>query len=256
MAQSTLTHLYNLTSKHSNYQVLARPLQAILQDEGLNITSRYEIERLNYIISRYPVKEKVVCDIGGNTGFFAIECAAYGANKVLYFEGNKTHGEFVREAVRVLNLDKVITVSTKYLNFRDDLNFQVDICFLLNVLHHIGDDYGDSAISRDEAKKEILKSLSYLARKTKVLVFQLGFNWKGDRNQPLFEHGEKNELIDFISKGTSDDWEILNIGIAQRTGECVEYQELNGINMQRDNSLGEFLNRPLFIMRSKISSSF
>jgi hypothetical protein len=142
-------------------------------------------------------------------------------------------------------------VCNRYLNFKDDMHDQVDLCLLLNVLHHIGDDYGDSALSRDEAKKEILNSLSYISRKSKLLVFQLGFNWKGDRNQPLFEYGTKDELIEFIRKGTSGNWEILNIGIAQRTGECVEYQELNGINMQRDNSLGEFLNRPLFIMRSK-----
>jgi len=251
MNPHSLPELYNRTSKHSNYQVLARSLRAILQQDSLKIITRYEIERLDFILSRCSVVGKVIADIGGNTGFFSLECAAHGASTVLYFEGNEVHGEFVKEAVRVLSLDKVVEVSTKYLHFRDDFNCHVDVCFLLNVLHHIGDDFGDSAISRDEAKKEILESLSYMSRKARVLIFQLGFNWKGDRNLPLFEHGTKAELIDFIRKGTVDDWEIANIGIAQRTEYGVEYHEINEKNIQRDDRLGEFLNRPILIMRSK-----
>lgn len=247
-----LVELYNTASKHSNYQTLARPLRAYLQQDNLKITSRYEIERLNYVLANCPVSNKVVADIGGNTGFFTLESAVHGASSVSYFEGNKAHAEFVRESVKVLRLEKVVVVSTDYLNFRDDFSCQVDLCFLLNVLHHIGDDYGDSAILRDEAKKEILNSLSYMSRKAKVLIFQLGFNWKGDRNCGLFEHGTKAELIEFIRNGTMNDWEILNIGIAQKNKDDVEYVELNEINIRRDDSLGEFLNRPLFIMKSKL----
>ena len=251
MSQNSLSELYNRTSNHSNYQELARPLRAIIQQESLKINPRYDTERLDFILPRCSVSRKVVADIGGNTGFFSLECAAYGASTVLYFEGNKVHSEFVREAVHVLNLDKVVEVFTKYIHFRDDFNCHADVCFLLNVLHHIGDDYGDSAISRDEAKKEVLDSLSYMSRKAKMLIFQLGFNWKGDRNLPLFEHGTKADLIDFIHKGTVDDWEILNIGIAQRSEISVEYQELNETNTKRDDLQGEFLNRPLFVMKSK-----
>ena len=247
-----LVELYNTASKHSNYQTLARPLQAYLQQDNFKITSRYEIERLNYILANCPVSNKIVADIGGNTGFFTLESAVHGASFVSYFEGNKAHAEFVRESVKVLHLEKVIAVSTDYLNFRDDFSCQVDVCFLLNVLHHIGDDYGDSAILRNEAKKEILNSLSYMSRKAKVLIFQLGFNWKGDRNSGLFEHGTKAELIEFIRNGTMNDWEMLNIGIAQKSKDDIEYMELNEINILRDDSLGEFLNRPLFIMQSKL----
>jgi len=251
MSYLKLIELYTRTSKHSNYQVLARPLRAIIPQDSLNIITRYESERLDYILSRYPAKGKVIADIGGNTGFFTLECAAHGATAVMYFEGNEAHAEFVREATHALNLDKVVTVFTRYINFRDNFNCQVDACLLLNVLHHIGDDYGDAALSRDEAKKEILESLSYLSRKAKMLIFQLGFNWKGDCSLPLFEQGTKEELIEFIQKGIVVDWDILNIGIAHRTGNCIEYQELNEANIQRNDQLGEFLNRPLFVMRSK-----
>jgi SAM-dependent methyltransferase len=252
MDQLMLAELYNRTSKHSNYQVLARPLRAFVQQDGLNTISRYEIERLDYTLSRCQVKGKVIADIGGNTGFFTLECAVQGASSVLYFEGNESHAEFVRAAVHALDLDEVVEVTTKYLDFKDDFNCHVDVCFLLNVLHHIGDDFDDSVKSRDEAKKKILGSLSYMSRRTRILVFQLGFNWKGDRYLPLFEHGTKTELIDFVRKGTAEDWEILNVGIAHQT-DSVEYQEMNEANIGRDDSLGEFLNRPLFVMRSKMA---
>ena len=251
MSRYTLTELYNRTSKHSNYQVLARPLRAIIQQDSLNILSRYELERLDYVLSDCTVRKKVIADIGGNTGFFTLECAAQGAATVLYFDGNDAHAEFVKEAAHVLNLDKVVAVSNKYIHFGDDFNSQVDICFLLNVLHHIGDDYGDAALSRHEAKKQILESLAYMSNKARVLIFQLGFNWKGDRTLPLFDNGTKAELIDFIRKGTADNWEIMRIGIARRAQHHVEYQDLNETNVRRDDSLGEFLNRPLFIMRSR-----
>lgn len=250
MSQLTLNELYGRTSKHSHYQVLARPLRAFIQGDKLNTISRYEVERLEYILSHYAVKGKVVADIGGNTGFFSLECAINGASSILYFEGNEAHADFVREAAHVLNLGNVVKVSTKYVNFKDDFDCQVDMCFVLNVLHHVGDDYGDSGISREEAKQKIVDALSYMSRKTRTLVFQLGFNWKGNRDLPLFERGTKAELIEFVRAGTAGDWEILSIGIAHRSENGVEYREMDETNIARDDQLGEFLNRPLFIMRS------
>lgn len=89
-------------------------------------------------------------------------------------------------------------------------------------------------------------------RGVKYLAFQLGFNWKGDKKFPLFEKGTKSELIDFIEHGVPDCWSIQKIGIAERTIDTVAYKELNKDNIQRDDALGEFLNRPLFIMKSKL----
>lgn len=251
MKLSTLISLYNRTSKHSSYQVLARPLQALIPQDRLNIISRHEIERLEYVLSHCPIEGKTIADIGGNTGFFTMECATRGASHVSYFEGNETHAQFVRAAAQMLQLEKVIAVSGDYVHFRDEFDRRVDMCFLLNVLHHIGDDYGDSMMSRSQAKKAMLASLAYLSSYTRLLVLQLGFNWKGDRAQPLFEHGTKAELIEFIRSGTAHEWDVLHIGIAQRVQGHVEYQDLNENNIHREDSLGEFLNRPLFIMRSR-----
>lgn len=245
-----LINLYNNFSKHSNYQTLAKPLRFIISEDNLKIFSRYEVERLNYILERYQIKERIIADIGGNTGFFTIECATQGASEILYFEGNREHAEFVNEAAEVLQLKEIIKTHCQYINFVTDFNVNVDACFLLNVLHHIGDDYGN-ATCNDVAKKNIISSLSYLSKKVSILFFQIGFNWKGNKDLPLFKNGTKAELINFISEGTKDSWEISSIGIPQKKGSDIEYVDVDIKNIQRDDSLGEFLNRPLFIMKSK-----
>ncbi|MCF6204852.1 MAG: hypothetical protein L3J59_14485, partial [Methylococcaceae bacterium] len=91
----------------------------------------------------------------------------------------------------------------------------------------------------------------YLSRKTRYLVFQLGFNWKGDVKKPLFKNGTKEEMISFITKGVESSWEVKSIGIAEKTNNKYIYKNINTNNIKRDDSLGEFLNRPLFILKSK-----
>ncbi len=253
MNNSRLIELYTKTSKHSHYQVLATPLKAIIPDDMQNIQSRWENERLRFIMDYLPYKDASLADIGGNTGYFTLELMHRGAKKALLLEGNKAHGDFVSEATSILGwLDKV-TIRSVYMTFQEDISqIDVDVCLLLNVLHHVGDDYGDQSQSIDEAKNSILRSLSLLSHRAKYLAFQLGFNWKGDKKFPLFEKGTKRELIDFVEHGVRDCWLIQKIGIAEKTNDTVVYKELNKDNIQRDDALGEFLNRPLFIMKSKL----
>jgi hypothetical protein len=247
-----LINLYAKNSKHSNYQILSRRLSGIIGDNIIEVRTRYESERLNYILSNILVKDKSILDIGGNSGFFSFELIDAGAKHVLYYEGNKVHANFVELAADALNVNDRIKVVDKYFSFEHELDGEkTEITLLLNVLHHIGDDYGNNDISLLNAKSEILKQLNSLADKTSILVFQLGFNWKGNRNIGLFENGAKTELIEFIEKGTCENWEIEKIGIAEKMENRVQYKDLNEKNSKRDDSLGEFLNRPLFIMKSK-----
>lgn len=251
MTERSLAELYSLNSKHSNYQTLAAPLRALLAQDSLVTSSRHEAERLDYMLAKTSLQGKTVADIGGNTGFFTLECATRGAAQVQYYEGNAAHAEFVTVAARELQLGDVVQTHARYLDFDGDFGADVDLCLLLNVLHHLGDDYGDHALPRDAAKRVMLASLSNMARHARTMAFQLGFNWKGDRHQPLFEHGTKAELIDFIRQGTAADWDIAAIGIAQRGADGVRYHDLDQHNIARDDSLGEFLNRPLFMLVSK-----
>lgn len=252
MSNSRLIELYDKTSKHSHYQVLATPLREIIPTGMQNAHYRWENERLNFIVKHLSYKDASLADIGGNTGYFTLEFIYKGAKSVLFVEGNKAHNDFVREATSVLNWQDKVIIYPRYMMFKDDISLiDVDVTLLLNVLHHVGDDYGDKSQSISEAKNNILRSLSSLSRQTKYLVFQLGFNWKGDINFPLFEGGTKQELIDFVEHGTQDSWAIESIGIAEKANGKVFYDKVSADNIRRKDSLGEFLNRPLFIMKSK-----
>lgn len=245
-----LKRLYAEVSKHSNYQILSKRLSLLLTNNEIKVKTRYEAERLKYILKNISIKNKKVLDIGGNTGFFTFEFLDNKAKLVHYYEGNKTHADFVRLASSMLGVEKRIEIADRYFSFEDELkNERYDIVLLLNVLHHVGEDYGDKELSIDLAKQLIIKELKSFSGKTDFMFFQLGFNWKGNRNLGLFKDGTKKEMIDFITQGTKDFCDIVKIGIPEKKGRVVEYVDQHAANIGRNDELGEFLNRPLFIMK-------
>lgn len=245
-----LIDYYSKKSKHSNYQVLPNSLKAILDGDNIQTRTRFEAERLQYILDEVDVKEKSVLDIGGNTGYFSFELIDAGAASAHCYEGNKEHTAFVELAAKALGLEN-IRVTNDYFAFDGSYKEHYDIVLLLNVLHHVGDDYDDKNLSIEQARGNILKQLNSMAAITDILVFQLGFNWQGNISQPLFENGTKQEMIEFIKGGANGVWDIEAIGIAQHTDAGIKYFDLNETNIERDDSLGEFLNRPIFILKSK-----
>ena len=251
---SRLLELYHHTSKHSNYQIVASDLENYIGNDTIEVTSRYEKERLKYFLENVNVTGKSVVDIGGNTGYFTFELLKADAVKANYYEGNEAHALFVKEASSILELQDRLNVYNEYFLFDNSMKENHDVIFLLNVLHHVGDDYGDDKLSKEKALEMITQSLRNLATKTDTLVFQLGFNWKGDRHLPLFENGTKQEMIDFIESATKDIFEITNIGIAEKIDDTIVYMPINDNNLQRFDDLGEFLNRPIFVMKSLIKS--
>lgn len=245
-----LKDMYSQKSKHSNYQVLSRKLSTILGNDVIDVKSRYENERLEYIKKNIDIKEKRILDIGGNSGFFTYEMIDSRAKSVHYYEGNKIHSEFVKLASKVLNIEEKIKVTNDYFDFDKFIDNKYDVVLLLNVLHHVGDDYGEMKLSKKKAKETIIKQLNSIAKISDLVVFQLGFNWKGNRDLGLFKNGTKRELIDFITEGTREYFEICKIGIAQSSTGKIQYSDLDEKNIERDDSVGEFLNRPIFIMKS------
>nr|WP_288834193.1 methyltransferase domain-containing protein [uncultured Flavobacterium sp.] len=246
-----LKKLYQNTSKHSNYQTIHDSLKKYLDTNELTIHSRFEAERMSFVNNYLDFKDKKVVDVGGNTGYFSFESIAKGAREVVYIEGNKEHAQFVKYVSDDLKLN--VKTHNEYLDF--DKNHtslhHTDIVLLFNVIHHLGDDFGDKNLSMQKAKERMIDSINYFHNKTEFLVLQMGFCWKGDRNLLLFENGIKKEMIDFIRNSTKDNWEIQTIGIAEDHNGKTVYNVVNDINIERNDALGEFRNRPIFILKSK-----
>jgi hypothetical protein len=238
-------------SKHSQYQALPDYLRALLGGGKAQAKGRYEKERMEYILGKVDFSGKSVVDVGGNTGYFTFEPAKAGAKSVDYYEGNREHADFVAMSAELLKMTDKIKVHREYMLFEAGAAEKCDVMLLLNVLHHLGDDFGDRSLSIEKAKEMILEKLNGLKESAGLLVFQLGFNWKGKKGQCLFENGTKTEMIEYIRSGTSGSWEIDAIGIAVREGGMIRYEDLNRTNEARNDALGEFLNRPIFIMGSK-----
>ena len=175
-------------SKHSEYQLLPERLRILLGISSKKMINHYEIERLNFICNSVEIQDKNILDVGANTGFFTFELLDRSAKKSICFEGNKEHAEFIRLSSKIMCMESKIDVYNRYFDFDADLNnINTEIVILLNVLHHVGDDYGDKKLSKNKVLDQIASTLEKISKVTSILIFQLGFNWQGKINQPLFK---------------------------------------------------------------------
>lgn len=245
-----LEELYANKSRHSQYQILA-PLVENLVNYKKPEKSKYEKERWKYILSNVDIDAQTILDIGGNTGYFTFEsCNNHTPKRVDYYEGNYEHAEFVRLATEILQLDQIIHIHPEYFLFGEQTQVW-DLVLFLNVIHHIGFDFEKDVVA-EMVKEKMLAHINSMAHYSKTLIFQMGFNWYGDVGRCLFEHGTKKEVEDYIVNGTSDFWSVTKIGVAVKRGNDVIYEDINGQNNVRIDEYGEFLNRPIFIMKSKL----
>ncbi len=238
------------TKKHSAYQKLPKNLEDIVGDISENLNPKFEDERLEYILSKINLKNKDVLDIGCNTGYFSIESYNHGAKSVDGYDGGKEHYEFAKLAVEALGIQERVKIKGEYYLFNQSRT-KYDVTFLLNILHHIGDEFDDKSLSINSAKTKIITVLNSMSAVSKVLIFQMGFNWKGNIKTCLYEKGTKQEMISYIEAGIKDYWDVISVGVPIRRGRKIIYADLDKNNIQRDDSLGEFLNRPIFILQSK-----
>lgn len=251
MPDRILMELYKKTSKHSQYQKIPEILADHIDTNEVSIHSRYEDERFAYVSSKMGFEGRTILDIGGNTGYFALRCAEEGARCVEYYDGNRDHAEFVKRAALLTGYDDRIIIHPQCYDFSVPNKNQYDICLLMNVLHHVGDDFDDRIIEVSSARERIIDCLESMSRIAEIMVFQMGFNLQGDIRKPLFVNGTKQEMIDYVKDNCSECWDILFIGIAEKRKQVVRYFDLNDVNSGRDDLLGEFLNRPMFIMKSR-----
>ncbi len=246
-----LKDLYVESTKHSHYQRMPAFLEDVLKPTDLSkVHDRYDQQRLDYFAHKVDFKGSKLLDVGANTGYFTFESFERGVDEVVRYEGNHTHAEFLRCAADIYR--KKVKVVEEYMDFRQRLSDgPFDIVLLLNVLHHVGDDFGDRSITIDQARNNIIENLNFFADQTKFMIVQIGFSWKTDYALPLFPNGSKAEVIEFFRNGIQGHWDEVAIGIAEVSQGITRYVDLHDGNVARDNSIGEFRNRPIFILRSK-----
>jgi SAM-dependent methyltransferase len=249
VAARDLVALYEKNSKHSAYQILPRSLTDLIHDEVVQGIPRFEAERFEWLKSKLDFAGKRVADIGGNTGYFTFEAIDAGARELVYVEGNSDHAQFVAMAAEMLQAN--VKVIPKYFNFKDDLKGEhLDIVLLFNVIHHLGDDFGDQSLTKYQALEKMKSSINYFADKTDRLVLQMGYCWKGDRTQLLFEKGTKAEMLDFVTDAIHGTWEIEHVGVAEENQGQTVFVDMVESNMARNDKMGEFRNRPIFILKN------
>lgn len=198
--------------------------------------------------SQLDLKGKTVLDIGANTGYFSIAATEAGASSVTAIEGNAEHAEFIEAASQLLGCENRLTTQHRYFDFDSQASDLFDVTLCLNVLHHLGDDFGEKNLSLEQSLHGITQRLRNLSGQTRHCWFQLGFNWKGDRHRPLFSRGLKRELIDFVDQACAGHWSVESIAIYDPKIRC--YEPANTPLYERFDELGEFLNRPLFLLKS------
>jgi len=247
MDSEKLSGLIKTASKHSDYQRL-HPLVCGMIDDAYQPSGKAEVERQTYMQEHLPLAGARILDIGANTGYFSFAALHADASHVTAYEGNIAHANFMAEAAREIGLDERIDVFDKYFDFSETSEQHYDTALCLNVLHHVGDDFGDQKIDMAAAKTEIIRSLRTMAKRSQWMWFQLGFNWKGDRQRPLFKNGLKVEMMDFIDQACGNAWSMARTAIFNPATST--YEDRRDSLMPRFDQIGEFLNRPLFLLKS------
>lgn len=246
----SLKEIYFRNSKHANYQLVHPMVAQLLGGISDLPAGKLEMERQAYFDRSLPLRGAKVLDIGSNTGYFSFGALQSGAHHVTCYEGNQAHATFVSECAERVGLAARMQMNACYFDFTAPVIEAYDITFCLNVLHHLGDDFGDRSLGMDAARTQMLEGLHHMASLTRVLVLQLGFNWKGDVRYPLFEGGEKAALINFVTQGISDRWSIEEVTVPDPVTRA--YGPISENSLPRNNAIGEFMNRPLFKMRSRV----
>lgn len=247
---AVLAELVRQRSKHSSYQLLHHSVARLLGEGAPPVAGKGEPQRWRCIENHTRLAGARVLDIGANTGYFSFAALEAGASEVVCYEGNEHHARFIQLAAEALGVDDRLTVRAGYYPFDgaapEASGRPFDVALCLNVLHHVGDDFGDPRLRLAAARTRMQEGIQHLADVSRTLVLQLGFNWQGDKARPIFEHGTKDEMIDFVQQASVGHWLVRHVAVAE--GPARSYRPLDEHNRLRDDAMGEFFNRPLFVM--------
>lgn len=277
MLKDKLTELYNDGSKHSRYQNIPEFVKKeIGYTEKIDENWRGDTARFDYLSKTVSFANGLkIGEVGANTGFFILSLAQANPFSMFYaYEINDKHAEFILDIADAFTMTNVFVKS-----FGVDLagieNLEeLDILLNYNVLHHAGVDFDTDKIATvEEYEAYAVEYLRRMKDKVKKMVFQIGYNWGGNKLKPIIALQDDAEKIAFTTRiFKMAGWEIEDISLHTRDNDILEYIPLkheviielnnasigsekdivvNNLDLQRMSNYSEFYRRPIFIVKRK-----
>jgi len=219
-AKERLRDLYAETSKHGQYQTLPAKLADAL-DLQFEVNEEWRGDRPRYPLIRDFVAAngcRTVLDVGANTGFFALSLAGdVPGLKVTACELNKTHARIIELLAEVGGYELPVTDRPADAEHVDRFG-HFDCALHLNILHHAGHDF-DGALVPDRTAFQAY-AVDYLKRfrtTAERMVFQMGYNWRGDKTLPLIERDDQAGKVRFtLDLFERSGWEVEGVAFARK----------------------------------------
>ncbi|HEY3519661.1 MAG TPA: hypothetical protein VGK80_01315 [Rhodanobacteraceae bacterium] len=260
--KAELQRLYADSSKHSVYQNVPDFVSAELgYTESIDEGWRSDRPRLAFLLGcRTPADGETWLDFGANTGFFALSLAhRFPQTSFLAVEANPNHAHFIEHVASYFEMPNVEVIQ-RAVGLRELPTLpHSDFMLHLNVLHHAGHDFDAELVpERSGFAGYARRYLSSLREITGEMLFQMGSNWGGDRNQPLVDvRADAEKLETFTAWLRDSGWNLRATAYAHhREDERIEYSRIDGHAGRPGETVGswafldrfpgEFYRRPLF----------
>ena len=218
--KTELRTLYERSSKHGQYQALPAPLAEKLGFQ-FKINEEWRGDRTRYpAIREYVEKNRIrsILDVGANTGFFSLSLN----NDLPYLEVtacelNKVHARIITILSELGGYQVKVTDTPADLQHLGQFGY-FDCVLHLNILHHAGHDFDAALVpDRDAFSEYATKYLERLKGMAGRVVFQMGYNWRGDKTLPLVPKDDQAGKVDLTrTLFQNAGWEIEHIAFARK----------------------------------------
>lgn len=274
-AKNELRELYAETSKHGQYQTIPDRLAALLGIQ-FEVNEEWRGDRPRYPLIKEFIQESAcrsVLDVGANTGFFALSLAGDLPHlSVKACELNKTHARIIELLARVGGYQVAVTDQPADLAHAGGFGLH-DCALHLNILHHAGHDFDAIHVKdRDAYRSYAVAYLQAFRGTARRMVYQMGYNWKGDKTLPLIPKEDQAGKVRFtLDLFAASGWAVEGVAFARKgTGAYpIEYERFapdalhqDDVQLQAwlteryaDGVWSEFYQRPLWFCRS-VDTSF
>jgi hypothetical protein len=223
-----LQRLYDTGAKHDRYQNLPAFVQ-----EALGFNTDID-ENWRGDTARYSLLEQCLslengerlCDIGANTGFFTLSLAhRFPGAHVTAYEMNAQHVAYIREIAAHFGMNNVDVLEQGVDLQHAGAVTPCDVLLHFNVLHHAGVDFDKGHIAGPgQFPAYAVDYLSRLSRNVRTMIFQMGYNWGGNKLQPLVPLQDDLQKLSYtLDLFRASGWQILGIAHCSRRDGPLAY---------------------------------